>query len=219
MPSNNGTDEACVRRTGEPWDMTDSRRLLVVALAGGLGGLVNATLCYLEWPEPVQDTHVTFHWHVMPGGFVHGCVLAAIPFAASAPGRQLTGALRWVASIVVGWCAGYLSWIPLDLSIGESLPKALAWPFNGEPLASALWTPLLYFGVVAGLQYLWMSREARGTSLWTNVLAASTAASVGSLWWWASWGPWYFSPLHGIVWGSTVGSATALRSRGHRTTE
>jgi hypothetical protein len=36
----------------------------VVGLAGAVGGALNATLCYLEWPEKVH----TFEWHVIPAG-------------------------------------------------------------------------------------------------------------------------------------------------------
>lgn len=196
--------------------MADSRKLAVVALAGGIGGLVNAILCYLEWPMPVEDTSVRgFQWHVIPAGFAHGCVLAAIPVVAAALGRHWKKPLRWAAGILVGWVAGYLSWIPLDLSIGEPLQRALIWPFqNGDSAASALWVPFPYFGGVAALLYLWMILERGGASVWISMLAASVAAGVGSFWWWASWGPWYFSPLHGSVWGCLVGFALASEAQG-----
>src|SRR5438093_12589673 len=42
--------------------LSSARQLLGVALAGGLGGLINATLCYAGWP--VSVTLASFHWHV-----------------------------------------------------------------------------------------------------------------------------------------------------------
>ena len=33
--------------------LSTARQLLGVALAGGLGGLINSTFCYVDWPVSV----------------------------------------------------------------------------------------------------------------------------------------------------------------------
>jgi len=161
--------------------MPDDRRLAVVALAGGIGGLVNAILCYLGWPVPVQDTSVAFQWHLIPAGFAHGSALAAIPVFAAALARGLKRPLRWAAGILVGWVAGYLSWIPLDLSVGQDSPTgALISPFlNGDSSASALWAPFLYFGGIAALLGM-LNSCSSGVSV-VNIDNGFGAANIASL--------------------------------------
>jgi len=199
--------------------MLDRRTLALVGLAGAIGGGINALMCYLEWPVPVQDKNASFSWLVVPGGCAHGCALAVVAFAGAAWGRLQPRPWRWAGCVGVGWAAAYLSWIPLDISLGESVRKALLWPvLDGGSLVRAVWQPLVYyFGGVAALWYLWLSSGADEGRVTTSMLAASGAATAGSLWWWASWGPWYFSPLHGGVWGCLVGFALALGRRGRPT--
>jgi len=43
----------------------------------------------------------------------------------------------------------------------------------------------------------------------TQILLGSAAGILGSLWWWASIGPWYFSVLQGAIWGTFVGTAAS----------
>jgi hypothetical protein len=186
-------------------------RLTRIALAGAVGGLINATLCYLRWPVPVEDTSAKFHWHVLPAGALHGAVLAVSAVRAAAAARRLGPGVRWVVCLPAGWLAGYLSWIPLALSaFGEGLPRALIWPLeDGASRRIALWSPFFFFGSVAALLCLWLSYAHRGRSATAHVLAAAAAAAAGSLWWWAVWKPWYFCLLHGAVWGGLLGMALA----------
>lgn len=110
--------------------MLDGRTLARAGLAGAIGGAINGAMCYLRWPVPVEDTHVTFSWYVVPGGCVHGWALALIAVAGAARGRDLGQPLRWASSILVGWVAGYVSWIPLEISLGETVrwsgPRCMA---------------------------------------------------------------------------------------------
>jgi len=185
--------------------------LVAVAIAGGIGGLIDATLCYSKWPVPVEDAAARFHWHVIPAGFVHGALLAVLAVAAADLGRRLTSPFRWAASLPVAWLAGYLSWIPLDVSaFDKSLASALVWPLvNADSRLAALWAPLLYFGSVSGLLYLWLSGARAVRPRIAEVAGASVAGVLGSLWWWLLWKPWYLSVLHGVVWGSLVGLAVS----------
>ncbi len=195
------------------------RGLLKVGAAGGVAGAINATLCYLQWPVPVREPAVnTFHWHVVPAGFAHGATLALAAVLGLILARGLRAPIRWCGLVVVAWVAGYLSWIPLDLSVStHSVSQALAWPADAEsPLVSALWSPLLYFGGVAGMFYAWglLLEHRRVRRPWGTILAAGTAGTLGSLWWWIEWGPWYFSLLHGSLWGCLVGLALSRQAAG-----
>jgi hypothetical protein len=70
----------------------------------------------------------------------------------------------------------------------------------------ALLGPLQYFGFVALLYYSAVAMYlARQRSLMAHVTLAVAAGIAGSLWWWIVMGPWYFSVLHGAIWGTLVG--------------
>ena len=180
------------------------------AVAGGVGGGANATLCYLRLPVAVQESAVSFHWHVIPAGFAHGAMLALIAVAGLQFVEGRRAALRWCGAPIVAWFAGYASWIPLDISVANrSFVQHLSWPAEGESsLISVLWSPLPYFGGVAGLLYLSLLLAGRAAGRpWVAIAASITAGTLGSLWWWIEWGPWYFSLLHGSTWGVLVGLA------------
>jgi hypothetical protein len=119
----------------------------------------------------------------------------------------------WRASLA--GALGYLSWIPLDLSVsGRATADSLVWPAEGQSdVVSILWAPLPYFGAVAGVFYSSLLLARSVTSRWVLILGATAAGVLGSLWWWIEWGPWYFSLLHGTVWGSLVGLALSWRRR------
>jgi hypothetical protein len=190
-----------------------------VGVAGGLGGGVSATLCYLRLPVPIQDTAVSLRWHVIPAGCAHGALLALVAAAAFHFGERWGGAVQWCGALFVAWLGGYLAWIPLDLSVSSrSLVQSLVWPAaGGSQIGSILWIPVAYFGAVAGLLYasLLLARRSVGRR-WMPLLGAIAAGILGSSWWWVEWGPWYFSILHGSVWGCFVGLAL---SRGNRAAE
>jgi len=181
-----------------------------VTVAGGLGGAASAALCYFAWPVAVQDQAVSFHWHVIPAGLAHGALLALIPVLAFRLTERRRAALRWCGALLVAWVAGYVSWIPLDTSIvARSVLAHLAWPASGgSSFLSILWIPLPYFGGVAGLLYLSLLL-GRGAVIrpWFAIAFSISAGTLGSLWWWIEWGPWYFSLLHGSIWGLLVGLA------------
>jgi hypothetical protein len=194
----------------------NGRGLLRVGMAGGLGGGANATLCYLRIPVPIQDPAVTLHWHVIPAGCAHGALLALVAAAAFQVGERRSAVVQWFSVIVVAWFGGYLAWIPLDLSVASrSLVQSLAWPAKAEPeITSILWTPLAYFGAVAGLLYASLLLARRSADRrWMRLAGAVAAGTLGSLWWWIEWGPWYFSILHGSLWGGLVGLALSREDR------
>jgi hypothetical protein len=194
--------------------MTTRQNLISIGLAGGIAGLANAALCFLRWPVPVHDPAAVFRWHVMPAGFVHGAVLALAAAAAALGARRWRRPARWGASILVGWMAGYLAWIPLDVSVfGERWARTFVWPFvNGDSARQGLWTPFCFFGLVSALLFLWLACPQRPLRPLSNILAAVLAGVLGSVWWWIMWKTWHFSILHGTVWGLSVGSVLARSS-------
>ncbi len=71
---------------------------------------------------------------------------------------------------------------------------------------SIVW--LFAFGGVTVLLYLWLLQNRRNSGMLRSVGVSCFAGMAGgSLWWWASWGPWTFSLLHGGLWGTLIGLA------------
>ncbi len=181
------------------------RAMLALGLGGALGGAVNAWLCYAGIPVPVE--HKTFTWQVIPAGAVHGAVLAVVALGlGTALSRRPVG-LRLLAALPVAWAAGYLSWIPLAHVVFEwPWSKSLTWPLH-DGWGSTLLEPLRYFGFVTLLYFaavaFWLARGSRPTA---HAALAVIAGCLGSLWWWIEIEPWYFSVLHGAIWGAFVGA-------------
>ena len=197
----------------------DQAALARMTAAGAVGGGLNATLCVLGWPVPVASA--SFRWHLIPAGAAHGALLALAAIAGVVASRRAGDSLwRWFAAPIVGWLGGYASWVPLEMSVlGRSLSQAIVWPAGSGPLSLAfIWNPLIYFGSVSALLYLWLASAVARRSPKITVVGAALAASLGSLWWWIEWGPWYLSLLHGGVWGTLVGFA-AIRRDGTTTTQ
>src|SRR5512143_2267984 len=133
---------------------------LRVGAAGALGGVVNAMLCYLGWPVPIA--HADFGWHIIPAGLVHGGVLAASAARSAYFAAGIRTRWRWSIALPIAWIAGYISWMPLSVSLlKEWDPDVLLWPFDAQHPFNATWGPIAYFGAVAGLLYLWLAY--RGT--------------------------------------------------------
>ena len=189
---------------------------------GGLGGGINATLCYAKLPAPVSEGMFapTLQWHIIPAGALRGALLALI--AVSVAGRLWTAStcVRWLVLPVIGWVAGWLSWIPIQLScVPESWLKVLVWPFNGSGL-EALWGLLQYFGGVSLLYYFLLNicQQFSEERWWRHVLLGCASGVLGSLGFWMPSGRWYFSLIHGAIWGALVGYGVWLAQRQRATT-
>lgn len=195
----------------ERWTLVTG--LLWVGALGAVGGAINAWLCYAQFPVAAA-TNADFHWHVVPAGAVHGGLLAA--FALGGGSLLLNRSLgeRLLAAPLLAWIAGVTSWIPLNRSaFDEPWLKSLTWPFHqGWSLAAI--GPFQYFGLVAGFYYVLLTLYAsRHRRLSAHVLYAGASGTLGSLWWWITVEPWYFSLFHGAIWGTLVGTGAWVRSR------
>jgi len=178
--------------------------LLGIALLGAVGGAINASLCYAEFPVAAGGEH--FKWHVIPAGAMHGAMLAALTVACAS---WLLGKAVWarlLAAPFIGWVIAYLSWIPLNRSVfDDPWRKSFSWPF-GEGRAQGLYMAFVYFGLVAVVYYLCLALgglSRRGLGI--HLVYGCSAGVLGSLWWWIGWKPWYLSLIHGTVWGILVG--------------
>ncbi len=180
-------------------------RLARVTLGGALAGAVNAWLCYAGIPEPV-DLHSDFKWHLIPAGALHGGALAWFAFGAAMMLSTRPTGVRLAAAIPLGWLSGYASWIPLNRSaFNESWWESLIWAIEPQDWTEIGLNPFVFFGFVAALHYLWLTTHGlKSERLWVGVAGACAAASLGSLWWWVNWERWYFSLIHGSVWGVLV---------------
>lgn len=169
---------------------------------GALAGALNAAACWADWPVAIPDAE--FAWHIVPAGAAHGAVLVATALLGRLAMCRAPRALAWSAGPVLGWLAGYVSWMPIFLSIdGGGSP--LAWPFGGW--MEALLTPWQAFGFVAWAWY-W-SLLLPGSGRTRRVLGGVVAGAIGSAWFWSAMQVWYLCLLHGAAWGLLVGQAEA----------
>jgi hypothetical protein len=177
-------------------------------IAGGLAGALNAWLCYAQVPVQAAG-NATFKWHVIPAGAFHGAALAVGAMAATRMLVTHTWARRILMAPVVAWFLGFISWIPLNRSaFDEPWLRSLSWPFH-ESWAALAFAPEQYFGFVGGLLYLLLVfRKGRISSPLVWTLSTVACGVLGSLWWWIQVEPWYFSPLHGTIWGLAVAAGS-----------
>ena len=181
--------------------------LLNVALAGGVGGAVNAALCWLHLPPSrVFARSYSFQWHVVPAGFVHGTLLAWSAAALALALRRKPVWVQLAAAPFLGWLAGHYAWQPILLSFGERWPgAAMTW----VPPLDGLWNFWRAFGLVPVLYFALggIFRLLESPSLKVQIAVGVASGVVGSLPFWLSIEPWYFSLIHGSVWGALVGLA------------
>jgi hypothetical protein len=181
------------------------RRWLIVGCAGALGGAINAWLVLKGIPV-VMKGEPDLDWSVVPAGALHGAVLAVLPVASAFAVVNRTALIRMLTVVPVGWLAGYLSWIPIHRWGGqESWRHSLLWLSRLESGAAATWAPFVYFGMVSALLYLSILWGLFDHGLAGRVAWAIAAGVLGSLWFWTDSQPWYFSPIHGSIWGGLVG--------------
>jgi hypothetical protein len=195
-----------------------------IALLGALGGALNASLCYFGWPVPAAGD-VAFSPWIIAAGAAHGALLATGIVSGEALLRARALPARLALIPLGGWIIGWLSFIPIHLEIffqpvtgipflvsdapvgltGQELFKAL-WPF--EVAVETLWIPFMNFGAVAVAYWvLRLFAPRAGAPRWRAPLLWMGAGALGSLWWWTSYEPWWFSLLHGAIWGGCVGIA------------
>jgi hypothetical protein len=182
------------------------RKMLgAVALLGAGGGAINAWLCFLRIPVPVHDDP-GFSWLVVPGGAVHGAVLAIVPVATTLILTRWRVGYRVLVAPAVGWIAGYASWILLHHWVFDSSwSESLVWPRQIDGWLGVVWSPFPYFGTVGAIAYLFLTARGLGRSGAQTAALVACAGALGSLWWWLEFGPWYFALIHGTIWGVLVG--------------
>ena len=184
-----------------------------IAVFGALGGAINAWLCYAQLPVPIMSeggmlsgpSPLDFTWTTIPGGAGHGAILALLAVMLATRLARHPLPIRIAASAAAGWVAGWLSWIVLSfgMQIAE-WPETLVWPFRQE-----WWGPWLQFGLVTAIYTAALSLRSGwpGARLVPHLLCGIVSGVAGSLWWWIMSKPWYFSIIHGTIWGALVGYA------------
>ena len=95
------------------------------------------------------------------------------------------------------------------------------WPFDSGKW-QALWTPFAYFGIVCMVLFLWVAHRRLPADVLEIMAAATSAGVLGSLWFWIEYESWYFSLIHGVIWGCAVGLGLSHSGQwngaAHRTT-
>lgn len=193
-----------------------SQALGRIALLGGVGGAINAWLCYAKLPG-CSVPEMDFIWAILPAGALHGGLLAVIPVWAAWLLREQRMRPRLAALPLAGWVSGWIPYIPISFYVGlyfapdfggggwyDKLLKAF-WPFRMD--VESLWMPWQSFGFVGAAYYLLLNlcRGLTSRSLFRHLLMGILSGALGSLWWWSTFKPWYLSVVHGAIWGSLVG--------------
>ena len=108
-----------------------------------------------------------------------------------------------------GWVGGYTSSLLLSASLSGSWP-VWNWPL-GKGYLGLTASPIAFFGLVGLLYCLWLSFVApRRERLMEHIAGAGIAGIFGSLVFWVAFGDqWYVGLVHGVIWGTLVGGATA----------
>ena len=196
------------------------------ALLGGLGGGLNAFWCLAKFPVAVSGG-TDFLWTIVPAGACHGALLTVLTVGIARAMHWRPAIQRWIGVPLVGWLAGWLSFIPISLYMqsltSNSIDPGLSareivralWPFEWS--VGSLWSPYASFGLVAALYdfLLVVLRQLRSPRLSRHLLMGGISGALGSLWWWCIYKPWYLSLLHGAVWGTLVGFGVWKSHRVH----
>jgi len=177
--------------------------VLSVGAAGAVAGAVNALHVLaqggLEWHQ----------WHLVPAGFAHGGLLAAIAACVAFLARNRPLWIRLVGVPVSGWLSGYLAGVPLWASILAGCDVCRG-PFSMDSL---LWDPFFdRMGLVASIAYAGWALPGRQRSprLVAYLAIGVTAGVLGSAQFWIAAverQAWRFFPPHGATWGVLVGLA------------
>lgn len=178
--------------------MKRSQVLGPVVLAG-VGGAVNALLCVTGLPV-ATDYLSDFRWHLVPAGWGHGAALCLVPAVCAISVAKRPVILRWIMLPLAGFLSGYVSWVFLGLSLDSlDVYTDITWEY--------LWGFYQTFGFVGACYYVGLAllgglAEQR---LARHLAYGVVSGILGSLWWWIAFGPWFFSLLHGAVWGLLAG--------------
>lgn len=194
------------------------KALVLVGFLGGLGGAINAWWCYAKFPVPSDAFDGQFNWSIVPAGATHGALLALVCVGLAAMLSKKPLWMRWAGVPVSGIICGWIPYIPISLYVSsvkvwsgdtavlsrEDILRAL-WPFRPE--LGMLWTLFQAFGLVGAVCVLLLAGCGllKSRRLLTHLLAGAASGCLGSFWWWLAFRPWYFSVLHGVIWGSLVG--------------
>lgn len=193
------------------------KSLGLIGVLGGAGGLINGWLCYVKYPVAVVENE-TFYWPIIPLGAFHGVILAVISVGLACFFWKRKLFLCLIGLAVSGYLAGWISSIPIDYYIRfierplfspqkvtfNALRSLILWPFSGD---SALYGPFACFGLVGSVYYFFLTlcRQLTCRRLSIHLLLGVFSGCLGSLWWWIIYKPWYFSLIHGTIWGMLVG--------------
>ncbi len=224
-----------------PIDKIKSKQLLLIGLLGGLGGGINATLCFFNIP-PEGEANRDFYWQVIPAGAIHGFLLSAMTiwFVCFLYDQRLF--FRWIGMVLSAWIIGWISFMPIDLYMSfdtnhgwpsvyisdiyflkENLFKNLLWPFyTNDHLAIGIISPFFYFGFVGLIYYLVLNicRQLNSKSLFLQLVWGCLSGVLGSFFWWMIWKSAFLCLIHGTIWGLLVGTgvywAASKMPRGHQ---
>jgi hypothetical protein len=131
------------------------KRFLLTASAGAAAGTVNAFLCLKGIPVQVPET--TFKPDIVLAGAIHGAVLAGTVHCLASFFYFRRPAVRFWGLVLAGYLTGWLSFVPIRLSITErwtpaSLVEALGWP-GASGLLQGIGSAYVFFGLVGVIYF------------------------------------------------------------------
>jgi hypothetical protein len=188
-------------------------KLMFPVVMGGLGGALNALFCLIKFPAAIPGAEDVLHWHILLAGFIHGSILTVVALRAAQCLLSKNSAARLAGVLGAGYAAGWISYIPLRISINSNqtfkeILSAFWWPFSNGFNFDILWSPFMTFGAVSALySFLLIRLAVRGgpQTAFAHFGAAAISGVLGSLWWWNGFERPYFCLLHGVIWGVFVG--------------
>ena len=205
------------------------RSLGLIGLLGGFGGAITAFLCFANLVNP-SGSELGFSSLLIPAGACHGALLAvlAVGFSHLLSRRSLPLMLTGIP--IAGWIAGWLSWIPLKFYLFYDYSYGISAKFLWHPIGAVRADPAAFvktffeaffwpfrFGIDAfsmpfflGLVVVvWLGFvaliERRVVPCVPWPVVGVISGIMGSAWWHIFWSSWWFSMLHGTIWGALVG--------------
>ena len=191
--------------------MKKLKLLITTTILAALASGINAWWCFAGFPVSINGN--SFKWQIIPMGAIHGAIIAFLTIGASILLYNRNKILFVIFTPFIGWIAGHYSFPPLLWGIYPS--GSFSWEnywgifFNYERSfdITELYVPYMYFGLAASIYYLFICvfKQLYNEKLLYQLLMGIVSGVLGSLWFWITTEQWYFSLLHGTVWGAFVG--------------
>jgi hypothetical protein len=207
--------------------------LFTTTILAGLASGINAWWCFAGFPVRIMgeeklffDWKLFFEWQIIPMGAIHGAIISLLIIGSSIALFKKNKILTIIFTPFIGYITGFYSYAPLMWGIAPS--EKFEWSFfwnifvidlNRSASFYDLYAPYSIFGLVASIYYLFLCvfQLLNNKKLLYQLIIGIASGILGSLWFWIEFSNaefWYFSLLHGTIWGVFVGYGIWANARG-----